>query len=386
MPQSRHEPLGEPWDEVRPRRAVPPGSATALILAAVLARAADAASAARAVGRRAGRRRGRAPSTRWCVMRLSRHDWMHGDVAVVVRQLVGAVLAGLVVALAAGYLDRLDVVAVLLFAAVHLSVPVRTPGPAPCWPAPSLVDGALSAVWLVWQGADVPTLLFALALLSALQLVVLAQAKAAGATAASDKLRSSAHAATAERVGTAIDVLGVTRAVLDTSRESYPMATHAAVLLYDVGADRLRPLPLYLGPDGVGSMDNDNLDFTLAPGEGLAGRIFSASRPTGLADRVRRPHGPGQPRRAGARAGRGAAPRRDPVRHRGAADHRRRGDRRLRAHLAPPGAGLERGGHPRRLGAGRRGRARHRARPPLRARARPGPPRQHHRASPTTAS
>jgi diguanylate cyclase (GGDEF)-like protein len=142
-----------------------------------------------------------------------------------------------------------------------------------------LVDGALAAVWLVWQKEDVPTLLVALALITALQLVVLAQAKAAGAYAASDKLRSSAHATTAERVGTAIDVLGVTRAVLETSREAYPMVTHAAILLYDVSADRLRPLPLYLGPAGVGTTDNDNLDFTLAPGEGLAGRIFSASRP-----------------------------------------------------------------------------------------------------------
>jgi diguanylate cyclase (GGDEF)-like protein len=110
-------------------------------------------------------------------------------------------------------------------------------------------------------------------------LLVIAHSKAAGASAESDKLRNSAHAATAERVGTAIDVLGVTRAVLETSRESYPLATHAAVLLYDAVADRLRPLPLYLGPEGVGSLDSDNLDFTLAPGEGLAGRIFSSSRP-----------------------------------------------------------------------------------------------------------
>jgi diguanylate cyclase (GGDEF)-like protein len=212
------------------------------------------------------------------VVRLAGRDWMGRDVVVVARQGVGAALAGLMVALASGHLDRLDVVAVLLFGAVQLSAP--SGGRARALLAGSLlVDGALAAVWLVWQKEDVPTLLVALALISALQLVVLAQAKAAGASAASDKLRSSAHATTAERVGTAIDVLGVTRAVLDTSREAYPMVTHAAILLYDVSADRLRPLPLYLGPAGVGSMDNDNLDFTLAPGEGLAGRIFSASRP-----------------------------------------------------------------------------------------------------------
>jgi diguanylate cyclase (GGDEF)-like protein len=97
--------------------------------------------------------------------------------------------------------------------------------------------------------------------------------------AESEKLRSSAHAATAERVGTAIDVLGVTRAVLETTRESYPMTTHAAVLFHDRNADRLRPLPLYLGPAGVRSLETDNLDFTLGPGEGLAGQIFANRRP-----------------------------------------------------------------------------------------------------------
>jgi diguanylate cyclase (GGDEF)-like protein len=74
-------------------------------------------------------------------------------------------------------------------------------------------------------------------------------------------------------------VLGVTRAVLETSRDSYPLTTHAAVLLYEAAADRLRSLPIYLGPDGVTTLDSDNLDFTIAPGEGLAGRIFAASRP-----------------------------------------------------------------------------------------------------------
>ena len=211
-------------------------------------------------------------------IRVTRHPWMHTDLAAILRQLAGAVLAGLMVALAAGYLDRLDVLAVLLFTAVHLSGPGDARGRAQL-AAAVLVDGAFASVWLVWQKGDVPTLLLALAIMAGLRLLVIAQARAAGANADSDKLRSSAHAATAERVGTAIDVLGVTRAVLDTSREAYPLVTHAAVLLYDSNAERLRPLPLYLGPNGVGSTDNDNLDFTLAPGEGIAGRIFSASRP-----------------------------------------------------------------------------------------------------------
>jgi len=212
------------------------------------------------------------------MMWLLGHEWMWSDLAVIVRALVAAVIAGLIIMLASGYLDRLDVLAILLFAAVHLSAPAQARARA-LVAATLLVDGVFAAVWLVWQHGDVPTLLLAIAFLAGLQLVVLAQAKAMGARAESDELRRSAHSVAAERVGTAIDVLGVTRAVLERSRDSYPLTTHAAVLLYEVGADRLRPLPLYLAPSGVSSLDADNLDFTVAPGEGLAGRVFSASRP-----------------------------------------------------------------------------------------------------------
>ncbi|HWF58176.1 MAG TPA: sensor domain-containing diguanylate cyclase [Candidatus Dormibacteraeota bacterium] len=205
-------------------------------------------------------------------------EWMWREAAVVLRALLGALIAGLIVSLAAGYLERIDVVAVLLFATVVLSAPAQARARALA-AATLLSDGALAAVWLVWLHGDVATLLLALAFLTGLQIVVVAQAKAVGAIAESDELRRTAHGLAAERVGTAIDVLGVTRAVLETSRDSYPLTTQAALLLYEVVADRLRPLPLYLAPAGVSSLDADNLDVTLAPGEGLAGRVFSASRP-----------------------------------------------------------------------------------------------------------
>jgi diguanylate cyclase (GGDEF)-like protein len=57
------------------------------------------------------------------------------------------------------------------------------------------------------------------------------------------------------------------------------MATHAAVFLYEPAVARLRPLPLYLTPKGVRPLDTDSLDFTLAPGEGLAGKVFASNRP-----------------------------------------------------------------------------------------------------------
>jgi diguanylate cyclase (GGDEF)-like protein len=210
--------------------------------------------------------------------RLVRNSWIDRDVVVVARSLVAALIAGGMVALAAGQPVGLEVIAVLAFTAVHLGAPAQGRARA-LVAATLLVDGVFAAVWLLWAGGDVLTLLIAVAFMGGLQLLVLAHAKAAEAANDSHSLRSTAHAATATRVGTAIDVLGVTRAVLETSRESYPLATHAFVFLYDPGADRLRPLPLYLGPHGVGPLDSDNLDFAVAPGEGLAGKVFAASRP-----------------------------------------------------------------------------------------------------------
>jgi diguanylate cyclase (GGDEF)-like protein len=169
-------------------------------------------------------------------------------------------------------------VAVLLFAAIHLGVPAdaRWPVVTSCT---ALVDALFAFTWLTATGGDVATLLIVIGFMAALQLLVLGQARAAEVTAESEKLRTSANAVTAVRVGTAIDVNGVTRAVLETSREPFPWTTQAMMLIYDSSSGRLRPLPLYLAPSGITSMEADNLDFSLAPGEGMSGKIFTANRP-----------------------------------------------------------------------------------------------------------
>jgi diguanylate cyclase (GGDEF)-like protein len=199
-------------------------------------------------------------------------------VAVILQGILPALIAGGMLALAAGYLDNAGVVAVLLFTAINLHGSPDAPAVARVLAA-ALVDGVFAAVWLHWLHGDVPTLVVALAFMLGMQLVVLAHARAARVTTQARNLRTSAYAATAERVGTAIDVLGVTRAVLETTLQSYPLATYAAVLLYEPAIGRLRPLPFYLGPLGVRPLEADNLDFTLAPGEGLAGKVFASSRP-----------------------------------------------------------------------------------------------------------
>ena len=211
-------------------------------------------------------------------IRLLHYDWTERDLLVLLQGAVPALLAAGLITTASGYLPHADLVAVLLFTAIHLAAPPSAP-----WRTligvTIVVDAIFAATWLTWASGDLPTLAMAILFMAGLQLIVVAQAHAAGISADSEKTLSSAHAATAERVGTAIDVNGVTRAVLEISRESYPLTTLAAVLLYDSASDRLRPLPLYLGPSGVTALESDNLDFALAPGEGLAGKVFASSRP-----------------------------------------------------------------------------------------------------------
>ncbi|HEX4580233.1 MAG TPA: GGDEF domain-containing protein [Candidatus Dormibacteraeota bacterium] len=209
---------------------------------------------------------------------LFNHDLSRRGLLVLTQAVIPALIAGAMLAVAAGYLDNSGVIAVLFFSAINLGGPPLARAAARL-AATGLVEGVFAAVWLNWLHGDVPTLLVAIAFMLALQLVVSMHAHAAGVAAGAQSVRSSAYAATAERVGTAIDVLGVTRAVLETTMQSFPMATHAAVLLYEPAVGRLRPLPLYLSPKGVRALETDNLDVTLAPGEGLAGKVFASSRP-----------------------------------------------------------------------------------------------------------
>lgn len=211
-------------------------------------------------------------------LRARGNEWARRDLAVVASSVVAAAIAGGMLALAGGYLAGVDVYAVLLVAAILVSPPPRARARALLL-ATVLVDAVLSALWLSWAGHDVAGLAVVIVLVTALQLVAIAQVSASRATADSASSRSAAYAATAERVGTAIDVTGVTRAILEAARDSFPLTTHAAVFLYDSTADRLRPLPVYLRPGGVGTLESDNLDFTLSPGEGLAGRVFASNRP-----------------------------------------------------------------------------------------------------------
>jgi diguanylate cyclase (GGDEF)-like protein len=274
---SRRDRRGELWGRrvVASRRAV--GFASLVMLAATLARMLTLPlPAPRFGGEIALGAFGAAYAA--VSLRLLNRDLSGRGLLVVAQGVVPALAGGGMLVLAAGHLDNPGVIAVLLFAAINIGGPPDAP-PAARVAAVALVDGVFAAVWLHWLHGDVPTLVFALAFMLGLELVVVAHARAAGVSTEAQNLRSSAYAATAEHVGTAIDVLGVTRAVLETTLQSYPMATHAVVLLYEPATGRLRPLPLYLSPKGVRALESDNLDFTLAPGEGLAGKVFASSRP-----------------------------------------------------------------------------------------------------------
>ncbi|MDQ2961155.1 MAG: GGDEF domain-containing protein [Candidatus Dormibacteraeota bacterium] len=209
---------------------------------------------------------------------LLHRDPHSAGVLVVLHVAVPSLIATGMVVAASGYLPESGAVAVLLFAAVHLGVPSDARW-AVVLTCTALIDALFTFTWLTATGGDVSTLLIVIAFMAALQLLVLGQARAAEVTAESEKLRTSANAVTAMRVGTAIDVNGVTRAVLETSREPFPWTTQAMMLIYDSSFGRLRPLPLYLSPSGLTTLEADNLDFTLAPGEGMAGKIFASNRP-----------------------------------------------------------------------------------------------------------
>lgn len=212
------------------------------------------------------------------VLRLMDQEWDRHGALIVAKSVIPALIAGAALELAKGYLDDFDVVATLLFVAVQLGVPAARRR----WPVIAgtlLVDGVFAAVWRSSPSGDGTTLALVLVFMIGLQLALLAQRRGAGVNAETETRRRSARAITAERVGTAIDMVSVARAVLETSREAYPLTTHAAVMLLDPTVDRLRSLPVYLGPAGVVTVETDSLDVGLAPGEGLAGKVYRVNRP-----------------------------------------------------------------------------------------------------------
>jgi len=94
---------------------------------------------------------------------------------------------------------------------------------------------------------------------------------------ASDTARSESMATTLREAALATDVSAVGRAVMESCRRIYPEASWGALSLLDPETGRLASLPLWLKPDGVGTVTHRGVP--LKPGEGLGGSAFSAGRP-----------------------------------------------------------------------------------------------------------
>lgn len=210
-------------------------------------------------------------------VRLRRCHWDDRNLAVVLQGVVPSILAAALVLVAGPALPDGHLVLVLLFTVIQLGLPPEARHRAVTVAA--ALDGAiLAAVWLRLPPADPAGLVFALCLIGGIALVLVAQASRAEVTAQAEQLRSSAHAVTAEHVGTAIDLPEVTRAVLQSARQHFPLTTHASVLLWDAAGQVLRPAPVFLSPRGIEALEVEQRDAGAAMGEDLGAAVLAARR------------------------------------------------------------------------------------------------------------
>ena len=104
--------------------------------------------------------------------------------------------------------------------------------------------------------------------------------------------RTTAIAIAAQRVGLAIDVNEVAGAVLVASHEVFPDADFGGVLVFDHESEKLKSLPIAMQGGRVG-LSEVQAPIDLAPGEGVAGKVFLAAeaRCWGTPEEVLAEHG-----------------------------------------------------------------------------------------------
>ncbi|MHB8717654.1 MAG: GGDEF domain-containing protein [Candidatus Dormibacteria bacterium] len=190
----------------------------------------------------------------------------------------GLLITGILAAAGPALQDRL-VICVLVFAAILIGLPARAEVLAVLGTA-VVVLALLTAAWVGILGGDLGTLLIAVIILAAIEVFIVSQFHVFVAGAATERMRSTAHGVTAMNVGTAIDLSAVSRAVITTCREAFPLTTQASILLHEPSTGRLRPLPVQLSPEGRAVASEEGAtEITIAPGEGMAGKVYTANRP-----------------------------------------------------------------------------------------------------------
>ena len=216
--------------------------------------------------------------------RLSRL-WARNGALLVLYALTPALVASLGLRLAAPELPDYTMVAALVFAGILLSIDVNAPR-LPVLLASGAVLIVFAEVWFDTVSVDLVetgSLLFALAVLAATQLLVISHTARSREAMTQDALRGRVFASLARRMGILSDIPSVVTAVLEVCREAFPQTSYGAVLVRDDSDGMLRSPGVVLGPRGIVT---GGAQAELAPGEGLGGAVFanahSALWPTAL--------------------------------------------------------------------------------------------------------
>ncbi len=208
-------------------------------------------------------------------IRLRSAARVNGSVAALVQGLTSVGLCTLIVGLSAPRLTHPLPLIVLGFVAVLLTVDPSARAPA-LWTVLLASCAGMAVVW--WWGGLLPV--YGAKELVQLDALVVGVAVLAYSNwsltdrhyqAQSRRLRAVADVA--RRLGLTTDSKEVAAAVLGGCHDAYPDATWGRVLLFDTGSGGLATLPLILGATGVTPAAGPLI--TMAPGDGVIGRVYS---------------------------------------------------------------------------------------------------------------
>ena len=212
-------------------------------------------------------------------LRLDRVTWGNRGALLVLYALAPALLASVALRIAAPVLPDYTMFAVLVFAAIIVSVDVAAP-PRFAFTAGAVVIAVFVQLWLstvAVNGTEIASLVIAAVLLAGLELVVVAHRDRVRSHVDVEGIRGRVYTTMGRHLGTERDVASVVTAVLQACKEIYPEATYGAVMLLDETDGLLKTPGVILGSDGV-STSGPMLE--LAPDEGLAGSIVASGRAT----------------------------------------------------------------------------------------------------------
>ena len=209
-------------------------------------------------------------------IRLRRAARVSASVAALVQGLTSVGLCTLVLGLSASRLAHPVPLIVLGFIAVLLTVDPSARAPA-LWAVVLASCAGLAGVWW-WAGLihidGVNELIQIDALVVGVVVLAYSNWSLTDRHYQAQTRRLRAVADVARRLGLTTDSSEVAAAVLGGCHETYPDATWGRVLLFESDSGGLATLPLILGPAGVSPASGPRL--TMAPGDGVIGRVYSS--------------------------------------------------------------------------------------------------------------